>query len=355
MKNRIIVILIGLFYLPLFAQEPTRVGTTAANFLEIGIGGQGAAMGDAQVALSRDMSAIYWNPAGLAFMNQNEVFVMHQPWLMDVVTTFVGAGLRIPSVGVIGIGVTQSGYGEMDVLTVAMPNGTGEKFSARDMAVALGYSRKLVDWFAFGATAKMVNSKIWHSSASALAVDLGVMINTQFFSPTGARDQGLVIGMSISNYGTRLKYDGIDLKQPIDIAPYEVGGFREEGNYKDAAGKFDLQSWELPLIFRVGLALHPVYTDYHQITITADALHPNNNTESVNVGMQYTLKVPTYGNFFLRGGYKALFMEKSEYGPTFGGGMLLRLRPGIAVQMDYAYRTLGILGNLHCYSFGFWF
>ena len=48
------------------AQNPIRAGTTAANFLEIGYGTAGCAMGDAYVSMARDLSSIYWNPAGLA-------------------------------------------------------------------------------------------------------------------------------------------------------------------------------------------------------------------------------------------------------------------------------------------------
>ena len=43
-----------------------RNGTTAANFLEIDLGSAGSSMGGAYVSLASDMSAVYWNPAGLS-------------------------------------------------------------------------------------------------------------------------------------------------------------------------------------------------------------------------------------------------------------------------------------------------
>ena len=79
------------------------------------------------------------------------------------------------------------------------------------------------------------------------------------------------IGMSISNYGTRMQYDGIDSYQPIDISEFE------EGNYGDVAGQFRTSEWELPLIFRIGFALKPIVSNMMNLTISADALHPNNN------------------------------------------------------------------------------
>ena len=73
--NSILVCVIAALVLTsaLVAQEPYRRGTTAANFLEIGYGSRGIAMGDAVVASTDALESAYWNPAGLALMRQNEV------------------------------------------------------------------------------------------------------------------------------------------------------------------------------------------------------------------------------------------------------------------------------------------
>ena len=51
-----------------FTQTINRYGSTAANFLEIGVGSANAAMGDAGVTIAEGPSAVYWNPAALAFI-----------------------------------------------------------------------------------------------------------------------------------------------------------------------------------------------------------------------------------------------------------------------------------------------
>ncbi len=331
---------------PASQAQKSRAGTSTANFLEIGMGSAGSAMGDAYVSVSDDISSMYWNPAGLGYMDKSEAQFTIQPWIADINTNFVGVGLALPRIGTLGLAITNIGYGEMPVTNLDFQEGTGEMFTANDMVAAISYSRRLAQWFSFGASVKYVNSKIWHVSASAIAVDLGVKLNTHFFSPTGEKEDGMNIGMSISNYGTRMKYDGLDLLQPIDILP------NEQGNYQFANGKFESVDWELPLIFRVGVAVHPIVLGGHRLTIAADALHPNNNTESVNVGAQYQLKVPAFGSLFLRGGYKALFMEDSEYGPTFGGGILMNLMGNVGLRIDYAYKSIGMLGNFHSYTCG---
>ena len=114
-------------------------------------------------------------------------------------------------------------YGEQEVTTLQYQDGTGEYFTANDLAATVTFSRKLVSWFSFGSSLKYINSSIWHSSATAFAVDLGVQVSTDFFSYTGQEKDGLQLGMSISNYGTRMKYDGIDTYQPIDISEFEEG------------------------------------------------------------------------------------------------------------------------------------
>jgi hypothetical protein len=327
-----------------FAQKPMRAGTTAANFLEIGFGSAGNAMGDAYASIANDVSAIYWNPAGLAGIEYNEAMFTAQPWVADISTSFAAVAIKIDGIGTIGLGFINTDYGKMDVTTLEMQEGTGETFSSSDNAFMISYARKLAEWFSFGATAKYISSNIWHTSANAIAFDLGVIINTSFFTQTGRAEDGLNIGMSISNYGAPLKYDGMDLLNPIDISTNQAG------NYKDVQGQFKLQEWELPLIFRVGASYNAIAMDNHTLTLAVNALHPNNNTESVNVGAQYAFNLPSFGKLFIRGGYKALFMEDSEYGASYGFGIMTNKLFNTGIKFEYAFRDIGVLGNNHCYG-----
>lgn len=333
----------------LFGQKPYRVGTTAASFLEYGYGPAGSAMGDAYVAMANDLSSMYWNPAGLAFMKQSEAQFLVQPWVVDINTSYATAGMVLPGIGTIGLGFMSVDYGDMEVTTVDMQEGTGEQFQAKDYAINLSYARALTDWFAFGANAKYIGSEIWHTSASALALDLGVIVKTAFFSPTSERAQGLRIGMSISNYGTRMRYNGIDLVQSIDIDPYA------DGNYQYTQGQFRLSEWELPLLFRIGVSVIPVYTEKSRLRLAVDALHPNNSSEYVNIGAEYEYNLTGTGKVFLRAGYKSLFLPESEYGLGVGAGFVKYLMNNLALKVDYAYRDVGVLGKVHSYSLGFMF
>lgn len=344
--NKIVILIFLLFTVSFAQNKPYRVGTTAANFLEIGIGSAGNAMGEAYVSIARDLSSIYWNPAGLGYMEQNELQFMYQPWIAGIEVGFAGTALVLPRIGTFGLGVTFMDYGRTEVTNMQMQEGTGETYAAQEYAASLSFGRKLAQWFSFGATGKYIASSIWHMSASAAAMDLGVVVNTPFFSFSGERGKGLDIGMSISNYGTKMSYDGIDILNPIDIIP------DENGNYEYVEGQFRTKGWELPLIFRIGVAVYPISTQYQKLTLAIDALHPNNNAESINLGSCYEITIPGTGQLYLRGGYNSLFLEDSEYGFTFGGGVFLNMMHNRGIKIDYAFKEFGILGNTSTYTLG---
>lgn len=274
---------------------------------------------------------------------------MMQPWIVDINMLFTAGAVIIPGVGNIGFGITQMNYGEMPVTTLEYQEGTGENFTASDIAASITFSRKIVSWFSFGSSLKYIRSNIWHSSASSAAVDLGVLVNTKFFSFTGKDQDGMNIGMSISNYGTRMQFDGIDIYQPIDVSELE------EGNYGDVAGQFRPSEWELPLIFRIGVALKPIVNNFTKVTVAVDALHPNNNSESINLGCSIDNTIPGFGVFSLKGGMKALYMDSREYGYTAGLGLKMFYLGNRSLSVDYAFKGMGILGDVHVYTVGFSF
>jgi len=129
----------------------------------------------------------------------------------------------------------------------------------------------------------------------------------------------------------------------------------EDGNYKDTPGQFRLNEWELPLIFRVGATWKYRVADNHSLLIAADALHPNNSAEYINVGGQYELFVPTFGKFYLRGGYKGIFLPNSQYGLALGIGIVKHFINNLGIKIDYAYREIGILGDSQSFTIGFLF
>ena len=349
MKKMNLYYLILLFATNLAAIEINGNGTTGANFLELDIGSAATSMGGAYVSVANDVSSAYWNPAGLAYIQSKQTMFMYQPWIVGINNIYAGVAINYPLYGTLALTMNYMDYGDEAVTTVSSPEGTGEFYSASEFAASISYGRRIVNWFSFGASAKYISSNIWHMNANAMAFDLGVLVTTDFFSVTGKRNQGMKIGMSISNYGTRLRYDGMDLLVPIDPNPDEYG------NFDDVEGLYNTSEWELPLIFRLGFSVQPIYTNNLRLLVSADALHPNNNNESINIGTQLTYIQPGKLNLFLRGGYKGLFLKDSEYGLTYGGGLRIYLSDFNFFDLDYTYKTMGVLGDVHLYTFKFSF
>jgi hypothetical protein len=311
----------------------TKVGTSAAQFLKIGAGCRAAALGGAYVAIADDAAALYWNPAGLARLDHNEVLLMHADWLAETNYNFGGVAISFGG-NALGVFVTALNYGQWEVTTIDEPEGTGEIMDAGDFALGATYARSLTDRFSFGFNVKYIRQDIWHMNAQSFALDVGTLYITRF--------NDMRIAMSMSNFGTKMKMEGKDARVFHDIDPGLTG-------HNEAIDAYlETESWDLPLNFRVGLAMDVLSGDPIRWTVAIDALHPNDNTEAVNFGSELM-----YDDFIaLRGGYTAVGREDSEEGLTFGGGVRYPLSLGTAVKIDYAYSDWGRLEYVHRFSMG---
>lgn len=312
----------------------SKVGSTAAPFLNIAIGARAISMGGAFAATASDVSSLYWNPAGAARLTTNEAMFTHSMWFADIDYNWAGTAIKLGDMGTFGFSVTYLDYGEMEVTTLAEQEGTGQMFKAKDLAMALSYAFNLTDRFSIGGSAKYIRQEIWNSSASSLAFDLGVLYYSDIL--------GMRIGASISNFGSDMSLDGKDL-----LVQHDING-QIEGNNDQILAKLRTDEFPLPLLFRIGLAADIINVEDHVITLGVDALHPNDNDESLNVGMEYLL----YDMISIRGGYKSLFLDNSEEGLTLGVGLKYSFAPGLGFYFDYAYQDFGALDNTQHFTLG---
>ena len=98
--------------------DNTAYGTTSGEFLLLGAGARGAALGGAFAALATDITAMYHNPAGLAQLARPAVMVSSVRYIAD--TKYTWAGVAFPMGGgssAIGISVGSFGFGDQPVYT----------------------------------------------------------------------------------------------------------------------------------------------------------------------------------------------------------------------------------------------
>jgi hypothetical protein len=318
-----------------FQTDVSAVGTSAATFLEIGVGARAMGMGGAYAAVANDASALYWNPAGLAWVRNIEIEATHNSWLIGSSHDFVGLVVPVPAINsTIGVSFLTLGFGDQPVRTVDRPGGTGETYDARDMAIGISYAYLLTDRFAFGLTAKYVTQRIWFESGSAMAVDLGIFYATPL--------EGLRLGISMSNFGTSLQLSGNNLSSTTSPD-------RTVQTFDRAPVRYETSAGSLPVLFRAGVAYEIGFGELGSALITADVNHPSNATESINTGIELGFQ----DMFYVRGGYSSLFERDRVAGLTLGAGIDWRPdEQNFGVRVDYAWADWGILQSVQRLTVG---
>lgn len=357
--------LLLILLLPLYA-DFAKLGTSAAQFLKIGVG-RGAAMGEAFVAIADDASATYWNPSGLALVTGRQICFQHNEWIADIRHEYLSAALPLGAFGTLGVSLTALTMGKMEILTVDDPNttiredtGTGEYFNASDFALSFSFGRMFTDRLAAGVTIKAIQELVWDLSATGICADFGIHYNTGF--------KGLRLAASMSNFGADISFGGRQLDMAHD--PWEDYEFPYD--YEPIPVAMKTTSAPLPTIFRFGVAFDPIATDNSRFTVALDLNHPNDNYETINLGLEYGY----LNTLFIRAGYKMYLnmdymramtggepvwneeeerMEYPDWGPNtewllnnLTAGVGFKLRTGTtAFTIDYAYMNKGILKHTH--------
>jgi hypothetical protein len=313
---------------PPAAHAQSKTGTSFAPFLRIEPSARLAAMGNAGVTFRDELHASWFNPAAAASVDKLSVQIAHGEWYAGVDFDHVAAGVPLGGWGSVVASVTSLDSGEMDVRTVDQPLGTGERFRVSDIALGLAYARRMTDRFALGGQVTWVQETIWHTSASAMTFALGTSYRLSA--------NGLEIGSSITNIGTRAGFDGRDLRitwdQNDDVA----------GDNGTLPGEIFTDSFALPVLFRVGLGMPLQPAPGHVVRVAVDALHPSDASESLNLGAEWAFR----DLIALRAGWQSLFLEDAETGLTLGAGLQFDVGDS-KLKADYGWAGHERLGDVH--------
>ncbi|NOX37087.1 MAG: PorV/PorQ family protein [Calditrichaeota bacterium] len=301
-----------------------RVGTSAAQFLKIGVGARAIGMGEAFVSIANDAEALYWNPAGISQFSKNALLASHVQWLVDIKLEYAGAVYHLDPANSFGIAITYLHTDEMMETTELMPLGTGRTFSFGDFMVALTYARNMTDKFSFGITAKVMQENIAELTMRAFLFDLGTYYKTGWRS--------IRFAVAVTNFGS-------------DIAPTGTVEYINLQNEKVTVTNF--QSFSPPTMFRIGIAMELVETENYKLTSSVQLDHPNDNKENINFGLEYWWN----DMFALRAGYKTARVEEN-----FSAGFGVRLPLGSTdFRLDYAFTNFGRLGYVNRFAMQFYF
>jgi hypothetical protein len=294
--------LLALIAAPSPAADP---GTTSANFLKLGIGPRAVAMGEAQVGLADDVYATFWNPAGLAQLQNREAGFVQTQYVQDIQSQYAAYAQPHPTLGTFAGSVTYLNVGKFDSFDAAgAPSG---QVGAHDAALAFSYARPLLknrrmdSQLSVGVTGKYIQEKLDTVTAQAYAMDAGLL-----YAPGknfGGALEGVKAGLAVRNLGSAMK--------------------------------FDQESFNLPRSLTAGLSWTGTWLG-EAMTFTVDGEQPNDGKQTLGAGVELS----TLQLLILRGGYTS----KGDLGTGLRLGAGLRFK---TLQVDYAFAGAGDLGQTH--------
>jgi hypothetical protein len=303
-----------------------KAGGSGAQFLKIGVGARAMGMGGAFSGLADDISALYWNPAGIAGLKGVNIGFEYNQWFADMKHSFVGIAFPLSQDYRIGISILMLDAGSIGITTVTEPEGTGSSYTVSDIAVGATIAGQLTEQFSFGITIKYVQNTIFDMTAGALAVDAGTMYDLGL--------DGLRLGLGISNLGGESSFDGQSLSVLVD----RPGDAEANITSRPLDANLNNTPFSLPMAFRGGISYDFLKGNENQnLIVAADFVHLSDNPEKVNVGAEYVWN----DLLAVRGGYQARY---DELGLTLGGGLRFNTET-FAGSFDYTYADLGRLGT----------
>ncbi len=207
-----------------FGQVKAQVGITSVPFLQIEPDSRAAGMGNTGVAIADNASAVFWNPAGLAFQRGNQVSITHANWLpafnADLFYDYLVGKYYIEDIGTIGAHITFLNLGEQlrtDETGLEMG-----RFNSYEVAAGLSYGFELNENFSLGTGFRFVYSSLADGEVSGqkinpgstVGIDLAAMYRSNPFE-LGTRQGTMNAGINLSNIGPGVQYTDNAQRDPL--------------------------------------------------------------------------------------------------------------------------------------------
>ncbi len=326
MRRNIIILLIVLT-VPLFlsAEIFPKVGTAGLQFLKLGVDARAIGMGKAYTSVTNDISSVYWNPAGLALTQKNQILFSHTEWVADIQHEFFATS-RLTSLGTFAVSVSLLHMDYMDITTEENFGPTGETFTCYDMAAGITYSNAFTDKFSFGITAKYLREALYEYSVDGMSIDFGSLYNTGW--------RNLTVGMALTNFGPDLQYeidkdnDGEYDEDPFDLIDNDGDGAIDEDRPEIP--------FKIPMNFSLGLSADLYQYENHSFIGAFQLDSCVDRVETYSLGFEYKIS-----SFSLRSGYQFQYDEAG-----FSAGLGWRVATNFAIfNIDYSYSDLGDLSE----------
>lgn len=316
------------------------------EFLNIGAGARGLAMGNAQVATVQDATAGYWNPAGLTGVKDNpQATLMHAEYFSGI-AKYDYAAVALPTQGnkrTLGFSLLRFAVDDIpNTLYLVEPDGSInynniQTFSSSDYAFLFSYAQKLKESenmnISFGANAKVIYRKVGKFANSwGFGLDAGLQFRgNKWRAAVMGRDITTTFNAWTFNFTEREKEVFYLTKNDIPVKSTEITAPRLV-----LGGGYDFKiSKSVSLLAEADV---DVTFDGKRNTV----LSGNTVSADPHLGLEASIK----NVFFVRGGVTNFQKALSDgdtlnqkkvwiYQPSIGAGFKIK-----NVQLDYAFSNL---------------
>lgn len=172
---------------PVLAGSGFKTAKYAGEFLNLGVGGRALGMGGAYIALARDVSATYWNPAGLVNIDYPQIMLMHSQQFAGVVKYDFGSfAVPFGAHRSLGLSLIRLGVDDIPETRLENPNERLSEtnrpkivrtFSDAEYAMFLTYAVRRSNNFSFGGNVKVIYKGLGNHSAWGLGFDIAALYN----------------------------------------------------------------------------------------------------------------------------------------------------------------------------------
>jgi hypothetical protein len=301
-----------------------KVAQSKMQFVKISPSARAAALGDAFTSIAGDPNCIFYNPAGMAFVEGINVIFNNNSWIADIHHLSAVVAYNTGNWGTFSLSFINMNYGEFERTVVDEHAWVGYRslgtFTITEYALGFGYAKNITSRFSLGGQIKYLYQNLGD-------------VETQAF-----------IGTEFEEHTTSTYID--------DIVAFDIGTYYNT-NLKGIVISMAMQNFAnqpLPLIFRYGMSIElnqVVFpsAENHLLRLAGDILQSKDYGQGYQLGLEYAFA----RHYFIRSGYKV--MTSTEEDLSLGLGIDISVAD-LGIQIDYSYSKFGILGNVNRLSFG---
>jgi hypothetical protein len=289
---------------------------TGTEFMNISPDARSVGMGHISAGIADDVSATYWNPAGITQIKNNQFAFSSVEWLLGGSYQYVAYAENIHRAGTFGGNIIYLGYENLEGRT--LDGIRTNDFNVSCMAVTLSYGNEITHFLgqklSLGINVKHIEQNIEQETANGIAFDFGVLARFDMKNK-------LKLGLSVRNLGPAMKF------------------VKEE--------------FSLPLNYTLGASFQ-----VHGMIVGADINYlPHENMYTLGLGMEY-YPFTSSRHLSIRSGYIMKLLEQSTNNFDYHNdklGTFYGLGAGIGIKMgknriDYAFVPYGDLGSMHRFT-----